>query len=349
MWKKYSTTILLCIVVALGGFFIGREQGKNNNSPRNNPELRGKLVRAGNYAFINPLLECEIVGEDEGIGEFKQIKDAIENAVKTEKSEGKASSIAVYLRTLNSGRWIGVNEEEKFSPASLLKVATMVAYLKIAESDPAILQQKITYNGEFDYNSLVDVKPAAPLEKGHTYTVSELIRRMIVYSGNNARALLIIYLRDHHPLALKEVYDDLNLALPETDADDFMSAKDYSSLFRVLYNSTYLNKQMSELALKILSDVDFKDGIVSGVPEDLTVAHKFGERSITTPAGIVERREFHDCGIVYYPKHPYFLCVMTKGSDFADLESAIADVSRVAYTEVDTFFKNLDATSTTHK
>ena len=35
--------------------------------------------------------------------------------------------------------------------------------------------------------------------------------------------------------------------------------------------------------------------------------------------------------MVYYPEKPYFLCVMTKGSDFAVLEKIISDISRIAY------------------
>ena len=47
--------------------------------------------------------------------------------------------------------------------------------------------------------------------------------------------------------------------------------------------------------------------------------------------GGTPEHELHDCGIVYYPEHPYFLCVMTRGGDRPKLAAAIADVSKVAY------------------
>ena len=44
--------------------------------------------------------------------------------------------------------------------------------------------------------------------------------------------------------------------------------------------------------------------------------------------------ELHDCGIIYYPNHPYFLCVMTKGADFPVLAGVIREVSQTAWEEV---------------
>jgi hypothetical protein len=43
----------------------------------------------------------------------------------------------------------------------------------------------------------------------------------------------------------------------------------------------------------------------------------------------------HDCGIVYYPERPYFLCVMTKGYEFKRLAAVIRVMSRAVYREVD--------------
>jgi hypothetical protein len=64
---------------------------------------------------------------------------------------------------------------------------------------------------------------------------------------------------------------------------------------------------------------------------NIPVAHKFGER--TGFAGGV--KQLHDCGIVYYPKNPYLLCIMTRGTDFTKLESTIAAVSKMVYQEFD--------------
>ena len=102
----------------------------------------------------------------------------------------------------------------------------------------------------------------------------------------------------------------------------------------MLYNGTYLTKEMSEKALELLSKVDFTGGIRSGLPSDMVVAQKFGERDISTTSGVARAgdiKELHDCGIVYFPDHPYLLCVMTSGNNFDKLSSVLKDVSNVVY------------------
>jgi len=100
----------------------------------------------------------------------------------------------------------------------------------------------------------------------------------------------------------------------------------------MLYNASYLNKELSEKALQYLSEVDFKQGLVSGVPQGIVVAHKFGEKVFGSSAEI---KQLHDCGIVYYPRHPYLLCVMTRGASFEYLDDTIRQISSLVYQEVD--------------
>ena len=91
---------------------------------------------------------------------------------------------------------------------------------------------------------------------------------------------------------------------------------------------------MSETTLGILSNTTFTGGIVAGVPSNVVVAHKYGERSIEQEINgtfFVKERQLHDCGIVYADKNPYILCVMTKGQDFAKQQHFIADLSEYIY------------------
>ena len=88
---------------------------------------------------------------------------------------------------------------------------------------------------------------------------------------------------------------------------------------------------MSEKALELLSKSTFKEGLVSGTLDGVAVAHKFGERTNQLQDGTDLNKELHDCGIIYYPGDPYLLCVMTRGSDFPKLQSAISTVSHLAY------------------
>jgi hypothetical protein len=133
-----------------------------------------------------------------------------------------------------------------------------------------------------------------------------------------------------NPNELNRVYSNLRILDPPTPvSDQFLSVQTYESVFRVLYNASYLSREASDWALEILADSEFKTGLVAGVPSNVTVSHKFGEHSVEN--GV----QLHDCGIVYHPRHPYLLCVMSKGTNFDMLDDVIAGVSRVVYSEID--------------
>jgi beta-lactamase class A len=146
---------------------------------------------------------------------------------------------------------------------------------------------------------------------------------MITKSDNFAANALIFY---ECGVDINKVSDDLRIFLPnDENAENFISVIDYASYFRVLYNSSYLNREMSEWALKLLSQTDFKEGLVAGVPSYVTVSHKFGER------GLPDYYQLHDCGIVYRSNSPYLLCIMTKGDGFKKMEEVISELSSRIY------------------
>jgi beta-lactamase class A len=105
-----------------------------------------------------------------------------------------------------------------------------------------------------------------------------------------------------------------------------MDVKTYSSFFRILYNGTYLSQDNSERLLTVLSRSAFSQGLSAGLPQDITVAHKFGEAD--SPDGT---KQLHDCGIVYKPRQPYLICVMTKGNNFPALAKVIGHISETVY------------------
>jgi beta-lactamase class A len=235
----------------------------------------------------------------------------------------------VYFRDLGSGPWFGLNEEEEFSVASLFKVPIMMALLKHAESNPQILVQTLGYTGQTPgLENVTDAdKTVLP---GHYYSVDELLRRMIVYSDNISKELVKARLDAIDPAVdeLHQTYKDLGLIGPDDTLSAKLTVKQYSSLFRILYNGFYLNKEMSQKALDLLSQAEFKDGLVAGVPTGVRIAHKFGIREDG------QDKQLHDCGIVYDPLTPYLICIMTRSDSFQNNAMAIQNISRMVYDEV---------------
>lgn len=314
---------VLCV---LAGVVIG-VVGRDRLSPADG---RGALseVREDGFRFVSPLLECDSGRDLLRNRELSPFKQKVEAVVADLSRRGDAERVAVYFRELNDGIWFSLNEGMAFSPASMRKVPMMIAILKEAERTPDLLSRGIVANLKQDHDAGQNIKPSQPLEPGRTYPVGELLTRMIVQSDNNAFMLLS---RVVDPGELGKVYGLLSMRTPRSGREeDAFSVLTYAAFFRVLYNGTYLTKETSDLALEQLAQAEFRAGIVAGVPDGVIVAHKFGERSDDASGA----KQLHDCGIVYYPRHPYLLCVMTRGARFEPLASAIASISKVVYEEI---------------
>ena len=296
-------------------------------------------IKDQQYPLINPLLACGYndAAKDEG---FNGMRGKIDKIINDEKSSGNIDDVGVYFRDLDSGKWTGVNEDNNFSPASLIKVQLMIAYYKLAESDKELLTKKYKYTDIPNYNQAETYYSKNNFTNGKYYAVDDLIRSMIINSDNNAYSVLYDGMDRK---TLDATYADLQLSIPkDMNIIDFESSKSYSIVLRLLYNATYLNKEMSNKALALLSDIKFRKGIASALPGTTVIADKFGERAFDKADGKNGKtniKELHDCGIVYYPSHPYLLCVMTKGKDFVKLEEVIHKVSQAAYEGVKNNYK----------
>lgn len=275
------------------------------------------------YRYIDPLLACGI-NDNKNFAEYDSLKSGVSTIIASDKLAGKVTDVSVYFRDLNSGTWMGIGQNALYAPASLDKIALLMAYLKEADRNPGVLAAQYTFTGSRE----TDTPDYKPMTVGRSYTVRELLERLIANSDNDAKDML----HDHIDQdAVNEVFTDLGLeAPPISDKGDSMSAKSYSLFFRILYNATYLSRQNSELALDLLTKVVFKDGLTAVLPPNVKVAHKFGYRVFNPPQSGVSA-ELHDCGIVYKGANPYFLCVMTKGTNYRDLASVIQEISKDVY------------------
>ncbi|MBT0894104.1 serine hydrolase [Geobacter hydrogenophilus] len=322
-WKSY----LALFALVGGGFAAGLALGYRIFACPPGTRQHSHTHMAG-YRFTSPLLDCEIVADRTAGSELQPFRYKVSELIARRTEAGDADHVAMYFRHLESGASFNIDAQEKFIPASLLKIPVMIAWLKRAERDQTVLGRTFRYDGATDWSAPQAIKPRKTLTPHASYTVDDLIFRMIAYSDNNAWRLLLDNIDTRE---LDAIVADLNVDFdPSQAATDSMSVKAYSSFYRVLYNATYLNREMSEKALRYLSSVDFRDGILGGVPAGVTVASKFGEKTLEE-SGI---RELHEFGIVYHPRGAYLLGIMTKGHDFARLASVIREISRVVYSEV---------------
>jgi beta-lactamase class A len=321
-WLSYALVFVAGLALGIGPLYMFAYK-----SSIFRPSYQREIRESG-YQFISPLLECE-TGQEVGSGVLQPTIEEIRNKINLYKERGVVTYVSVYFRDLNNGPWFGINEASTFEPASLFKVPLLIAYLKKADQDPTVLYQEIEF--QFDQEVVEqNLKPQVSLEPGKYYTVEELLEQLILESDNHVLKLLYDGIDEDY---LVEVEKDLGL-FNNSPSKNKVTVKNYASLFRVLYNSSYLSRANSEKALEILSRTKFAQGIPSSLPEEMVVAHKFGERSIYNNGSLVEK-QLHDCGIVYYPNHPYLVCIMTRGSDNQKLTGVIRDIAGTIYAAVD--------------
>jgi beta-lactamase class A len=239
--------------------------------------------------------------------------------------------ISYYFRDLNNGLWIGINEKEMFSPASLMKVPIMITVLKEAQQNKDLLATKIQYIKE-NFKEIDEESGFEKTDKQY-YTVEEYIRQMIAYSDNAAALILMHYMGIDKIVKTEK---ELNLSINE-DAGintNFVAVNRYAAVFRILYNAGYLNKDMSEKALQILSESVYKNGIRSAVPAQYAIAHKYGERDVFDQKGNRNVLQLHHFGIVYYTGKPFLIGIMTRGADRETKEKIIYDLAKITFQEV---------------
>jgi beta-lactamase class A len=225
--------------------------------------------------------------------------------------------IALYVQDANSGSWLGINESERFVPASLLKVPIAMAIYKRYESGEINLDDELIVREE-DIDKEAGVPERYTI--GHSYKVKELLEWMLKISDNTAKNILKGSL---DPEELNSVFTHVAIENPYTAeaANQNISPRQYERMFKALFFSTYLKPENSQALLTLLTDTRVEGLLSAKLPWEIQVAHKYGERNDA----------LHDCGIVYNKQNPYFICVMTSGIGIEQSKLLINDISLEVY------------------
>lgn len=285
------------------------------------------------YSLINPT-RCE-QRERFANPEMTATQADIERLITAKKSEG-VTSVSVSFRDLRNGPSINLNADEPYLAMSLYKLPIMIRYLKDAESNPALLDEKIIAHLSAD-SIEQNLPPEQTLVEGQEYTILQLLEKMIRYSDNHSRTALVEHYAqpDHNPEynIVLDTLTEMGIVDAQTYDDVRMvSLRSTASIFRMLYNASYLSLEQSQHALRLLVESTYMTGIGRPIPSSIKVANKFGF------ADLGGEFQLHDCGIIYYPNHPYVLCVMTRGTARLQLETTIAEISRIIFAEVNRRF-----------
>lgn len=319
--KSIPVYYLVLTVLLAGSLLLYRELHPvkviEKIESKNNSELR--MIRNTKFKYIRPVVLADRTSEDDG---FQSIKSSLNNYINSEKNAGELKSASIYVREFEQGKWFSINPDEQFSPGSIMKIATLLTFLKDSERNPEILNQRLQFKAHYS-EMPVQTIVSGQLVSGRYYSVKELLEAMIIDSDNDATVLL------NQTINMNTYFDLLkliNYSIPEKGAADYpLTTVECSRMLRIIFNSSYLEPKNSEYAMVLLTQSKFQDGIKKLIPENVTVAHKFGERF--NPI----EQQLHETAIIYADNKPYLLTVMTKGTDQQKLKTVLNSISKSVY------------------
>lgn len=232
----------------------------------------------------------------------------------------------LYFEYLPSGISSGVNEKQNYFLASLLKTPMVMAVYRQIEKGAWKKDDVLTIEQSDLDSHFGDLYKRGA---GAKITLREAIELTLINSDNTAKSVIYSHLPDG---ALEDVFDYLDIPKELDGVLPVVSPKNYSSILRSLYLSSYLDKSSSEEILSTMTMSPFNDKLAAPIPENVKVAHKIGVYDEGNPAKSV----FTDCGIVYYPKRPYILCLMDRDTE-VNAKKHMTDVSKMVYDYVSTY------------
>jgi beta-lactamase class A len=283
--------------------------------------------------LIKPNLDCDSF--DDKAETLSTLQNKLEVFIDGIKKTGKVKRVGVFVRDLRTSHFAGVNDNDAYYMASLLKTPLLIGGFKLAEVEPKILDQEIVYNGKPNLYDEQVIQVEDKLKVGSSYTIKELMERSVENSDNTAAQILF----DYYPAEFMDrILQALGIQIkkPTGEVENLITARTYANVFRLLYNSSYLTKEYSNEALEILTKTSFNLGATAKLPKDVVVAHKFAERTSVDARTGETIKQFHECGLVYIKKskEPYAFCIMTEGDKYENLEGAIADISLLIYNDM---------------
>ncbi|MCX6747155.1 MAG: class A beta-lactamase-related serine hydrolase [Candidatus Pacearchaeota archaeon] len=270
------------------------------------------LIKSPNENFIDSNVQNQ-----GAILHYVSLKPIIEQEIRNYDTE---ENVGIFVQDIKTGSWLGINEKKGFFPASLLKITIMMAILKKVQNEELKLTDEIILT-EKD----LDERAGDLYRKGTgaKVSISQLLEAMITFSDNTAMNALKRQLSFYE---YDSIFVHVGIPNPYVEYKEEVSSgvtpRGMIRIFKSLYFSTFLLPSFSEMALDLTTDTQEEELIPRGVPSEIQVAHKFG-------MSIVEGEEvLHDCGIVYHPKNPYFICVMTKDLELEKSKELIYKISK---------------------
>lgn len=216
-----------------------------------------------------------------------------------EKLEGElgrlSGSWSLYLKHLDSGRVIGIREDEQMIAASLIKLFIAGEFYTKTEAGALDVEKygnlpdiMITVSDNGAANTLINavgMDAVNEFAKKNGFPATQLNRRMLEWNGS----------------------------------ENYTSTADCGKMLEEVLRGKYVSKRASERILEDLRDQQRRGKIPAGVPGDVETGNKTGELDNVD----------NDAAIIWSPSGTYILCIMSANGGYRIPE--IVSISRMVY------------------
>jgi len=257
----------------------------------------------------------------------RSVATAVSRAINPSGSTGAVESLhaivdplqgtyGIYIEDLTSGAHFGINDERPFIAASVIKLTIAVALYQAEAEGTVKFATKVTPTDEqirgFGTGS---IRYDAP---GTSYTIDDLLMRLIRQSDNSAAAILTDLLGADKIQQRIQAWGLTQTYLKE----DISTAADMGKLLRLIYQHKVLTPARSLDLMGLMTDTDFEDRLPKPLPKYVQVPHKIG----TEANGVI-----NDVGIVVLPGHPYSISVFSDGTPGDEGTTTLQKISQAVF------------------
>jgi beta-lactamase class A len=267
--------------------------------------------------------EPETVTDEVPEDERERVDEGLEDA--RQEIEGYAEDYAgtagVYAQDIKGGYGYGVNPDETFFGASVMKIPLMVAvFRKIDEGEVSLNDSFPTESGDW-------AGGAGWLqweEAGTSHTVEDYMWMMMTQSDNVATNALLRLVGG--PAYVNEVASSLDApgtflyqkvtseraAVPVLD--NRTTPRDMATILDKVYTGEVLSPYSSQKMVEIMYQNELQSSLEDGLPEDVEAAKKGGWLY----------KVYDEAGIVWHEDRPYVVAIFSKhGSEDVEVGKAL--------------------------
>lgn len=240
----------------------------------------------------------------------KKAKEAISLFIN--KTNPLSGVFGLYVYRLGDKSSYGVNENEVFQAASLIKLPAMIAMYQKSEA------------GELDIETAYKLKNSDKVggsgslyyeKEGTALTYRELVELMGKQSDNTAFGIAKNILGEEE---INKTIENIGMSKTSLEENE-TSPADIGLLFSRLWELELINEKDRDELLGYMTDTIYENWMAAGLP-GIRVAHKYG-------------REVHvvnDAGIVF-SDDPFILVILSKGVVEREADEIFPELSRIIY------------------